>query len=256
MKSQLTTKQKIQSKLIAVTLLLFLSLSTFAQNLEVAGAANLQGVMKVLQADFTAKTGIGIDAIVGSSGNLSTQIQNGAPFDIFLSADMDFPQKLYKAGFTLKEPVVYASGSLIICSTHNRGFENWERLLLTPEIKKIAIANPAIAPYGKAAEESLQLKGILSGIKSKMVYGESISQVNTYITTGVVDIGFTTQSFVKDAKVALYWKAVDPKTYSPILQGIVILKHADGNANAFKFYEYILSANAKKIFKNYGYIVE
>jgi len=248
--------KKIQSRLIIITGLLLLSIPTFAQNLRVAAAANLQGVMKVLQADFTAKTGIGVDPIIGSSGNLSTQIQNGAPFDIFLSADMDFPQKLYDAGFTLKQPVVYASGSLIICSSQDLGFDNWERLLLTPQVKKIAIANPAIAPYGKAAEESLQLKGILSEIKSKVVYGESISQVNTYITTGSVDVGFTTQSFVKDAKITLYWKAIDPKTYSPILQGIVVLKHADGNANAEKFYQYILSADAKKIFKAYGYIVE
>ena len=248
--------KKIQSRLIIITGLLLLSIPTFAQNLRVAAAANLQGVMKVLQADFTAKTGIGVDPIIGSSGNLSTQIQNGAPFDIFLSADMDFPQKLYDAGFTLKQPVVYASGSLIICSSQDLGFDNWERLLLTPQVKKIAIANPAIAPYGKAAEESLQLKGILSEIKSKVVYGESISQVNTYITTGSVDVGFTTQSFVKDAKITLYWKAIDPKNYSPILQGIVVLKHADGNANAEKFYQYILSADAKRVFKEYGYIVQ
>jgi molybdate transport system substrate-binding protein len=237
---------------------LLISVSSYAQNLKVAAAANLQGVIKALDADFTQKTGIGVDPIIGSSGNLSTQIKNGAPFDVFLSADMSFPQALSDAGFTLQKPVAYAAGSLIICSTKNIGFDNWERLLLTPDIKKIAIANPSIAPYGKAAEESLQLKGILSEIKSKIVEGESIAQVNTYITTGSVDVGFTTQSLVKDAagKYTLYWKAIDPKTYSPILQGIVILKHAQGNASAQKFYQYILSADAKKIFKEYGYNVD
>ena len=238
-------------------LFLLIGTASFAQGLKVAAAANLQSIIKVLGADFTKRTGIAIEPIVGSSGNLSAQISNGAPFDLFLSADMSFPQKLYDAGFATAKPVVYASGSLIICSTQNLEFDNWERMLLTPAIKKVAIANPAIAPYGKAAEEALTLKGIASEIKSKIVQGESISQVNTYITTGNVDVGFTTLALVKDleGKQTIYWKAIDPKSYSPIQQGIVILKHADGNANALKFYQYILSADAKKIFKEYGYYV-
>jgi molybdate transport system substrate-binding protein len=237
--------------------LLLISLQSFSQDLKVAAAANLQSIIKVLGADFTKKTGTVVEPIVGSSGNLTTQITNGAPFDVFLSADMSFPQKLYDAGFATAKPVVYASGSLIICSTQDLGFENWDRMLLTPAIVKVGIANPAIAPYGKAAMEALTAKGVGSEIKSKIVQGESISQVNTYITTGSVDVGFTTQALVKDleGKQKIYWKAIDPKLYAPIEQGIVILKHADGNANARKFYEYILSSDAKKIFKEYGYYV-
>jgi molybdate transport system substrate-binding protein len=171
---------------------------------------------------------------------------------------MTFPQTLFTESLTTGKPIVYASGSLIICSTQNIGFENWERLLLTPAIKKVALANPQIAPYGRAAKEALQKKGTWSEIQSKLVYGESISQVNTYITTGAVDVGFTTQALVKDleGKTKLYYKIIDPKNYSPIEQGMVILKHAEGNANAQKFYQYILSADAKKIFREYGYIVE
>ena len=250
--------KQIQLRAIVLLSCLFISVSALAQNIKVATAANLQSVIKVLGADFNKKTGITIEPIVGSSGNLTTQISNGAPFDIFLSADMAFPEKLFTTGFALKKPVVYASGSLIICSTQKLEFDGWERFLLTPAVKKVAIANPAIAPYGKAAMEVLTLKGIAPEIKSKIVQGESIAQVNTYISTGVVDVGFTTQAFVKDVegKQIIYWKAIDPKTYSPIQQGVVILKHADGNAAAEKFYRYILSADAKKIFKEYGYIVE
>jgi molybdate transport system substrate-binding protein len=257
MKNHSTHQWRLLRAIMFIMCLVVSSVS-FAQNIKVAAAANLQGVIKALQADFTQKTGIGVDPIIGASGNLTTQIKNGAPFDIFLSADMAFPQTLFDGGFTLGKPVAYASGSLVICSTQNLEFDNWERMLLTPAIKKIAIANPAIAPYGKAATESLQLKGVLSEIKSKIVYGESIAQVNTYITTGSVDVGFTTQSLIKDAegKYRLYWKAIAPKTYSPILQGIVILKHAEGDAAAMKFYQYILSADAKKIFKEYGYNVD
>ena len=227
----------------------------WAQSIKVAVAANLQTVIKALGADFKQKTGIAVEPIVGASGNLTAQVRNGAPFDLFLSADMNFPQTLYKDGFSTKPPVVYAQGSLIICSNQDIGFENWERLLLTERIKKIAIANPAIAPYGKAAEEALKQKGIADDIKNKIVTGESISQVNTYITTGVVDVGFTTQSLVKDAadKTKLYWVAIDPKLYAPIEQGMVLLKRSESNADAQKFYDYIQSAAAKAIFKEYGY---
>jgi len=249
---------KIQLRFAFLIGCLFISALTLGQSIKVATAANLQSVIKVLGDDFTKKTGLIVEPIVGSSGNLATQVTNGAPFDVFLSADMDFPQKLYASGFAQKKPAVYALGSLIICSTQNIEFDNWERMLLTPAIKKIAIANPTIAPYGKAATEALKTKGILSEIQSKIVTGESISQVNTYITTGSVDIGFTTQALVKDVegKQRIYWKAIDPKLYSPIEQGMVILKHGIGNTAAEKFYQYILSADARRILKEYGYIVQ
>jgi molybdate transport system substrate-binding protein len=232
--------------------------AAFAQNLKVAVAANLQPVIKVLQADFKKKTGITIEPIVGSSGNLTNQVTNGAPYDIFLSADMAFPDKLFKEGFSNKKPVVYAQGSLIICSTQDIGFENWERILLTDRIRKVAIANPAIAPYGKAAEEALKKKGILDDIQSKIVHGESISQINTYITTGVVEVGFTTLALVKDPanKNTLYWKIISPQLYSPIEQGMVLLKHGATNPDAKIFYKYILSPGAKIIFEKYGYHVQ
>ena len=240
---------------IFIAVFLLLISPAFAQSLKVAVAANLQAVIKVLGQDFKQKTGIQVEPIVGSSGNLVEQIKNGAPYDVFLSADMSFPETLFKDGFSTKKPVVYAQGSLIICSNQDIGFENWERALLTGRIKKIAVANPAIAPYGKAAEETLKDKGILTDLKSKIVYGESISQVNTYITTGVAEVGFTTLALVKDPanKTPLYWKIIDPKTYSPIEQGMVLLKRADTNPEAEKFYQYILSPAAKAILEKYGY---
>jgi len=249
---------KMKTIKILIVVCLSLVSPAFAQSLRVAVAANLQPVIKVLQKDFQNKTGIVIEPITGSSGNLTAQIKNGAPYDLFLSADMAFPEALFKGGFSAKKPVVYAQGSLIICSSQNIGFNNWERLLLTDRIRKIAIANPAIAPYGKAAEEALEKRGILDNIKQKLVTGESISQVNTYITTGVAELGFTTLALVKDpaSKSTLYWEVIDPKLYAPIEQGMVILKHAAGNAAAEKFYQYILSRDAKAIFERYGYKVQ
>jgi len=237
---------------------LFLTDTAFSQNIKVAVAANLQAVIKALAQDFKQKTGITVEPIVGASGNLTAQVRNGAPFDVFLSADMEFPETLFKEGFSEKKPVVYAQGNLVICSVQDIGFENWERVLLTGRIKKIAIANPAIAPYGRAANEVLKKKGVWDNVQTKIVTGESISQVNTYITTGVADVGFTTQALVKDPnnKTKLYWEVIDPKLYSPIEQGMVLLKHGESSADAEKFYQYVLSAAAKAIFKEYGYHVE
>src|SRR5476651_2357541 len=121
-------KNGLKALIIAV---LISPVASFAQNLKVAAAANLQSVIRVLGQDFKQRTGIGIEPIVSSSGNIAAQIRNGAPYDLFLSADMSFPEALFKEGFSVKKPVVYARGSLIICSNQNIGFENWQRVLMT-----------------------------------------------------------------------------------------------------------------------------
>lgn len=227
----------------------------YAQNIRVAIAANLQPVMKVLQKDFKQKTGISIDAISGPSGNLTTQIKNGAPYDIFLSADTNFPDELFNSGFASAKSVVYAQGVLILCSRQKLGSGSWKQILLNKKVSRLAIGNPAIAPYGKAAEETLKHEGIYEQVKPKLVFGESITQVNTYIATQSVQAGFTTLAFAKEnsSKMPLVYWGIDPKTYAPILQGMVLLKRAESNAAAKKFYRYILSPAAKKIFVQYGY---
>lgn len=247
-------------KFLFCTLAVFALLHTgaSAQNLRVAIAANLQPVIKALQADFKKKTNIDIDAISGASGNLTTQIKNGAPFDVFLSADVSFPTELYKTKFATKEPVIYARGVLILCSAKKLGREGWAKIITSGKVKRIAIANPTIAPYGKAAEEAMKHEGIYDRVKSKLITGESISQVNTYIATNSVEAGFTTMSFFKEnsGKLPLVATAINPKTYSPIEQAMVVLKHGENNPDALKFYTYILSAPAKKIFVKYGYQVQ
>lgn len=248
--------KKYLLKTVSVLALLLLPFCTFAQDLKVAVAANLQGVIKVLGEDFARKTKINIQPIIGASGNLTNQIKNGAPFDIFLSADMSFPEELEKTGFTASKPAVYALGSLIICSSQqNLNLNHWEQLSQSNSIKKIAIANPATAPYGKAAKEVLERKNLMQKIQSKLVYGESISQVNTYISTGVVEVGFTTEALISDAakKQKLYWKKINTIDYQPIKQGIVILKHAANNPHSRQFFKYMQSASAKNILKKYGY---
>ncbi|RZL32780.1 MAG: molybdate ABC transporter substrate-binding protein, partial [Pedobacter sp.] len=228
-----------------------------AQKLRIAVAANAHGVIKKLQADFKKQTGIETEAIIGASGKLTAQIMNGAPYEVFLSADTEFPDKIFKDGFGLVKPKIYALGSLIICGSAQGDFKNWPAVLSDEKIKKIAIANPKTAPYGRAAEESLKFYKADSKIKSKLVFGESISQVNTYLQTGVVDIGFTTESFLYENsdKSKLRWARVDEKSYGKIEQAVILLSYAkkSRNGNAQKFYDYLSSSSAKKIIASNGY---
>ncbi|RFZ83524.1 molybdate ABC transporter substrate-binding protein [Mucilaginibacter terrenus] len=236
---------------------LLISSGASAQVVRVAVAANLQPVIKVLQQDFKKRTGITIEPVSAASGTLATQIRNGAPFDIFMSADTELPKALFKDGFAANAPVVYAQGILILCSRHKVSLKKWWEILLSDKVTRFAIANPAVAPYGKAAEAALKRQGVYDKLKSKMVVGESIGQVNTYISTDAVNAGFTTLAFFREnsSKIPLVGWTIPDNTYPPIEQGMILLKRAEDNAAAIKFYKYIFTAEAKKLIVKYGYHV-
>lgn len=228
-----------------------------AQPLRIAVAANAQFVVKALQRDFKRRTGIETEIIPGSSGKLTAQIKHGAPYDLFLSADMQYPQTLFKEGHGIGSPEVYAVGHLIVCSASLKDIARWKVLVQGEEVRRLALANPLLAPYGEAARTALLRLGIWNGLKKKVVLGESISQVNTYIESGVVDLGFTTESFIREStgSAKFYWTRVDKKLYKPLQQGMLILKHAKkGNyKKALMFCSYLNSPEAKSVFRRYGY---
>ncbi len=228
-----------------------------AQPLRIAVAANAQGVTRRLLDDFSATTGISGEITSGSSGKLTAQIKNGAPFDLFLSADMTFPEELFRSGFAISPPVEYARGSLIVCLTGTGNARDWLTLLQHNSTQKIAIGNPQLAPYGKAAEETLRSYGQWEAVQPYLVLGESIAQVNTYIRTGVVMMGFTTESLLYEAPDAarLRWVRIDPKRYRPIRQGVVLLQRSKLRKDdaATRFYAYLSSAAARNLLKKNGY---
>jgi molybdate transport system substrate-binding protein len=244
-------------KLIILALFILSAAGVFAQPVRVAVAANAQFVVKKLAEDFKKKSGIAVEVISGSSGKLTAQIKNGAPYAIFLSADMDFAQTVFNDGFALAQPRVYALGSLIVGSTTGVDVKNWKRYITTQAPGKIAIANPKLAPYGKAAEQALRKLQLYDKAQSRLVFGESISQVNTYVLKGVVNIGFTTASIVYELPAGsnFKWQKINPADYQPIKQGAVLLKYAkDKNyINNKRFFDYLFSASAKSIFRKFGY---
>ena len=233
----------------------------FAGEIKVAAAANVSYAMDKLVAEFN-KTNPDTKVLVtlGSSGKFVTQIENGAPFDIFMAADMKFPQTLFEENLTLNKPVLYAQGSIAILSSRELDLKKGMDLLKEKSISKIALANPKTAPYGVAAIEAIKNAKVFDDVENKFVYAETISQVITYTTTAA-DIGFIAKSSMYDEKMSQYkeninWIEVDPKLYTPIDQGIVILKNGKDNKEVKAFYDFILSNNAKKIFTDYGYIVK
>ncbi|RDC62322.1 molybdate ABC transporter substrate-binding protein [Adhaeribacter pallidiroseus] len=237
--------------------ILAFNLSGVCQPVRVAVAANAQFVMKALQADFKKKTGMDVEIISGSSGKLMAQIKNGAPYDLFLSADMDFPENLYQAGFGISKPQVYALGSLIVCTTLDVDLKNWPELLTQTRITKMAIANPKLAPYGKAAQATLQHYKLWHQVQAKLIYGESIAQVNTYLSTGAVPVGFTSEALIYEnlKKTKFNWVRVDKKLYPKIKQGVIVLSYAQKKnyAKVLKFYNYLFSPAAQQLFRQNGY---
>ena len=248
--------------LLSVVFLLRMLYATAQENkVTVAVAANMQYAANKLKEKFEQETGITIEIILGSSGKLTQQIMEGAPYDIFISADTKYPSELYKNKFTSDTPRVYAKGLLVLW-TNKEGIDPSKDLtvLLSGSVKKIAVANPQTAPYGVAAEEILKHYNLYEKVKSKLVFGESISQTNQFIISQSADIGFTAKSVVlsDEMKGKGKWIDIDSKSYSPIAQAAVILKHGveTNKTLSEKFYNYLYSKTAKDIFRQFGYIVK
>ena len=239
---------------------LVLSGSLFAGSINIAVAANVSYAMDELISKFhESNPDTKVQVTLGSSGKLTAQIKNGAPYALFMSANMKYPEALYAEGIAITKPFVYAQGSLAMLSSKQRDFHQGIALVKNDTITKIAIANPKTAPYGKAALEALEKAGIKTEVQKKFVYAESISQTVAYAITAA-DIGFIAKSSLYSPKMSMYkegvnWADVDTKLYTPINQGIVILKDANQNAEVKDFYDFILSDDARSIFKAYGYLV-
>jgi molybdate transport system substrate-binding protein len=237
---------------------LFTSSASQAQQLRVAAAADLQFAMKDLAAKYEAKTKQPVEVVYGSSGNFFTQIQNGAPFDVFFSADISYPTKLADQGLADKQSLYrYALGRLAIWAPSDehlnvteRGFQS----LLDSRVNKIAIANPEHAPYGKAAVAALQKAGIYDQIKSKLVFGENISQAAQFVQSGNAQAGFVALSLAISPAMNSGDRWVVPAEYHPPLeQATVIITSSKNKKAATDFLEFVKSAEGREILFRYGF---
>jgi len=230
-----------------------------AQTITVAAAANLKYALTDIAKEFTKQSGIQVKIITGASGKLTQQIMSGAPFDALLSADVVYPAKLAKGGYTTTPSTVYAYGTLILWSANGADLSKGVAGLAGSSIKRVAIANPSTAPYGQEAMNALRYYKAEAAVKPKFINGESINQVATYVTTKAVDVGFMAKSIVfsPEMKSVGNWVEVDPRSYNKIDQAMIGLKNGspENQIATKKFLKFVMSPKAQGILKANGYVL-
>ena len=247
----------VKNFLLPVVFLLLASCvnKTRDQGLTIAVAANMQFAMEEIAVAFTEETGVPCEVIIGSSGKLTAQIVEGAPFDVLVSADMKYPESLQDRGLTETDPEVYAYGSLVLWTLEDN-LELSLSSLKREEVGHIALANPKTAPYGVAAEDVLRHYGMYEDLKDKLVFGESIAQTNQFIISGAAEAGFTALSVVRSPQMQGrgQWLIPDPASYEPISQGMVVIRREGGNTKSgIAFRNFVLAERAKEILAKFGY---
>lgn len=234
--------------------------SAMGGDLTIAAASDLNFALKELVAEFEKRTGNHVKLSLGSSGNFFSQIQNGAPFDLYFSADIGYPKKLEEAGHALPGSLYkYAVGRIVLW-THAGSPLELEKLkmdvLLDPAIKRIAMANPKHAPYGRAAVAALRHFKIHDRVKNKLVLGENISQAAQFVESGAADIGIIALSLalattMKEA--GRYWE-VPLNAYPPLEQGAILLNTGKNPEGARAFLVFLQGTEGQAIMHKYGFI--
>ena len=227
--------------------------------LVVAAAADLSSALKEVANSYEKKTGANVRLSFGASGALTQQIQNGAPFDIFFSADMDYPRQLIAANQAEADSLYeYAVGKLVLwvpadspLNLDHAGI----KVLLDPSVKKIAIANPQHAPYGRAAVAALKHAGIYDQVSGRLVMGESVAQAAQFTESGNAQVGFVALAHAVAPGMkgkGRYWEV--PADYYPALaQGVVITSRAQHKPQAAGFLQFVKSREVEQIFQRYGF---
>jgi molybdate transport system substrate-binding protein len=231
-----------------------------AQPISVAAAADLQFAMQDMAARFQKETGKSVKVTYGSSGNFFQQFQNGAPFDLFFSANLDYPKKLEAAGLT--EPgsyYQYAKGKIVIWVPKDSKLDLGSGLqgLLNPSIKKIAVANPQHAPYGQAAVAAMQKENVYDKVKDKLVLGENISQTALFVVSGSADVGIVALSLALSPKMKDRGRYADVPAdeYPPLEQACVILSSSKNKETAKQFLSFIKTGTIGDVLRSYGFEV-
>jgi molybdate transport system substrate-binding protein len=248
-----------KSLVLVLGLALSLALAGAQEKVSIAAAANISSVAPSLSAAFTRKyPSYQAEFTFGASGGLVTQLLNGAPFQVFLSADLAFPQKLVESEDAAGPVTIYATGTLIFLATKKLDLSKGLAILADPSVAQFANSNPEMAPYGRAAQEALVKMGLFDKVRSKLVMAQNVTQALQFTLTSV-DAGFVNKSALYSKEVrpydkeGVYWFAVDPSLYSPIRQGFVVMKTAATMPAVAAFVEFLSSPDARAVFTSFGY---
>jgi molybdate transport system substrate-binding protein len=249
---------RLISATLSLVVLLLVAVSSRAQELTIAAAADLRPALDEMTKQFEPASGIHLHVIYGSSGDLFHQIQNGAPYDLFLSANAAYPRKLEESGAATSATYYeYAHGKIVLVVAISSKLDITRGLsaLLDSRVKKIAIADPAHAPYGEAAVAALKSEKLYDKISPKLVTGENISQAASFVLSGAADAGIVALSLViaAPARSQVRFAEIPADKYSPIVQACVIVRSSKNQEAAAKFETYLKSDDAAKILDRFGF---
>lgn len=236
-----------------IAVMVCFSQSVFAETVMIAVANNFYGPMQLISKDFKQLTGHDIALSTGTTGQLYAQIINGAPFDLFLSADDKRPSKLVEDGYA-SDSFTYAYGSLVVWSPEPTLFNGDINVLLTDRVKHIAMANPKLAPYGLAAQQVMEKLGIYQDIQTKFVMSKGLNAAYQFVVTQNAEVGFLAKSqLYRDEKMVdgSYWD-IPNGYYDPIMQDAVLLN--ESNLAAVDFVQYLNSDRARMLIISFGYL--
>jgi len=239
-------------------LFLLITVST-ADQIKVVAASDLNYLMHEIAARFERETGNKVALITGSSGNFYAQILSGAPFDVFFSADIEYPQKLESAGLAEKGSLYeYATGKIVLWVPNASKLDLGKGLaaLLDPSVRRIAIANPAHAPYGRAAVAALRSEGLYDKLNTKLVFGENISQAAQFVQSGNADAGILALSLAlaPEMKSSGRYVAIPESEYPPIRQAAIIVSSSKSKATARLFLDFLRKPEIVKLMDSYGFV--
>lgn len=256
----MASRSTIRNWLVGLSMLVCAAPS-WAEAPAVAAAADLQFALEEVHQQFKADTGQSLRLVFGSSGNFYRQISEGAPFQLFFSADEEYVQKLHEAGMTEDEGALYAVGRIVLMVPNGSPLRADEQLsdlhaaLADGRLKKFAIANPEHAPYGRRAEEALKHAGLWAGIKDKLVLGENVAQAAQFATSANAQGGIIAYSLVLSPNLAKrgQFALIPSEWHEPLKQRMVLIKDADATSRAF--YRYLQEPAARAILARYGFVL-
>ena len=228
------------------------------EEIAIAAASDLNFAIKEIIAEFEKVTGKHVKLSLGSSGNFYAQIQNGAPFDLYFSADIGYPKKLEEAGFTVPGSLYrYAVGRIVLWTNHDshRDVSKGMEILRDPAIKKIAIANPKHAPYGRAAVAAMEHFKVYEQVKSKLVLGENVSQTAQFAQSGNADVALISlaQALSDTLKSSGRYALVPTDSYPALDQAATVVRTSQNKQAAHRFLEFMQTPTAQKILSEYGF---
>jgi molybdate transport system substrate-binding protein len=244
--------------LLLMTISLMFTSIAHADKIIVVAAADLKFAMDEIVTGFKKnQPGHEVEVIYGSSGKFHTQIQQGAPYDLFFSADIGYPRELFKQGLAASEVRPYAVGRIVLWSAEMDSAKMTLANLTDPKVTKIAIANPKHAPYGKRAEEALRSAGLWDKVQLKLVFGENIAQTAQYVQSGNAQVGIIALSLAVNPELAKKggYFLIPDNLHNPLEQGFIITKTGANKLLAKKFAEYIGSKQARGIMTKYGFVL-